>query len=260
VFLAHGAEGDRIQVPLEVPGDESYQLVLYLTGGPGHGSAAISLDEKPLGEAAAARPEFTPWFPTELGPLRLSGGRHQLTLEMRGGPAGTKDLALGLVSVQLKPHSRFIDRWSVVGNWPCPRDGGWAKAWGPEESQDLAAAYPVPGGQDARWREHQGEGVGLGGGDYLVAYGLTYIHSPDDRAIACFIGKDDGLKVWVNNEVAFDQNTWSHATPDQFYCGMKLKAGWNKVLVKCANLNGGWGFSLRPSDPDRKLRFARQPE
>ena len=78
--------------------------------------------------------------------------------------------------------------------------------------------------------------------------------------MACFIAKDDALKIWVNDAVAFDQNTWSHGWPDQFFCTFCLKPGWNQVLVKSGNWNGGWAFALRPGDPDRALRFAQKPE
>jgi hypothetical protein len=163
------------------------------------------------------------------------------------------------VAVQLKPRSRFIDQWSIVGNWPCPKDSGWQKAHEPETNQDLAAVYRLPNGTQARWREHKGDYVGLGGGDWLAAYGLTYLHSPDDRKVALFLAKDDGLKVWVNGQAVFDQNTWSHGWPDQFFCTAELKKGWNKVLVKSANWNGAWAFAVRPGDPDGRLKFARSP-
>ena len=65
--------------------------------------------------------------------------------------------------------------------------------------------------------------------------------------------------MWVNDEVVLDRYTWSHLVPDTYHCTMRLRKGWNKVLVKCANWFGGWGFCLRPGDPDRELRYARQP-
>lgn len=260
-LLGKGREGDQVKIPLGVPGDEDFNMVLFLVGGPEFGDAAISIDGKAIGEARAGRPAFTPWTMTELGPLRLGGGKHDLVLGLKGleGKAGA-EIPVGLVAVQLKPHSRPVDRWSLVGNWPCPKERGWEKVWGPEESQDLSAVYKLPEGKEVRWREHTGEYVGLSGGDWVVAYGLSYILSPDDRSVACFIGKDDGLKVWVNGEAVFDQNTWSHGWPDQFFCTMKLRAGWNKVLVKCANQGGAWAFCLRPGDPDKKLKYARSPE
>ncbi len=88
---------------------------------------------------------------------------------------------------------------------------------------------------------------------------VTYVYSPTDRDTAFFLAKDDGLKVWVNDRVVFDQNTWSHGYVDQFFCQAHLNKGWNKVLVKCANWNGAWAFAVRPGDPKRELRFSRQP-
>jgi hypothetical protein len=262
VFHGRGQRGDEVRVPLRVPGEDEFTVVLFVTGGPDHGRLSVALDGERLGAVDARRPAFTPWLAAELGRLRVSGGEHRLALELEGGEgtgSGPAELAVGLVAVQLKPHSRFIDQWSIAGNWPCPQEGGWEVAYGPEKSADLKAAYALPGGGEVRWREYRGERVGLAGGNWLVAYGLTYIRSPDERTVACFIGKDDGLKIWLNGEVAFDRYTWSHAWPDQFFCTFELKKGWNRVLVKCANWGGAWGFSLRPGDPDRRLEFARSP-
>jgi hypothetical protein len=253
VLVGRGAKGDRVDVPLRVPGEDQFTLVLLLAGGPEHGEVEVALDGKVLGVADPRRPTFTPWLGAEFGPLRISGGEHRLTLALR------RDAAVGLVAVQLKPRSRFIDQWSIVGNWPCPKDSGWQIAHEPETNQDLAAVYRLPNGTQARWREHKGDYVGLGGGDWLAAYGLTYLHSPDDRKVALFLAKDDGLKVWVNGQAVFDQNTWSHGWPDQFFCTAELKKGWNKVLVKSANWNGAWAFAVRPGDPDGRLKFARSP-
>ena len=269
VLFGQGREGQEIEVPLNVPGEDEFTLQLFTTGGAGYGSLRVSLDSKPLGEIPAGRPTFTPWLGTDLGQVRLDGGRHQLTLKLAGAKAGTEaapdtpatdELSVGLVAVQLRPHSRSIDQWSVVGNWPCPQEGGWEQAYPPEKSQDLNGVYRLPDGREVRWREVQGDFVGLAGDAWMVAYGLTYIHSPDDRSIALFITKDDGLKLCVNDEVAFDLNAWSHPWRDRFFCTVKLKQGWNKVLVKCVNHIGGWGFAVRPGDPDGELKFARRSE
>ena len=272
VFCGRGRAGDQVELSLNVPGKDEFKPVLFLSGGPGYAAVAVSVDGKPAGTVNARRAAFTPWFAAELKPMRLSGGTHKLTLKLANPPAapgakpgeapagGGTDLAVGLVAVQLRPSSRFVNQWSVVGNWPCPKKGGWRQSYEPEKNQDLSTVYRLPKGGQARWREVARERVGLAGGDWLVAYGLTYIHSPDDRSIALFITKDDGMKIWVNDDVVFDRNTWSHAFADQFFCTAKLRKGWNKVLVKCANWGGAWGFALRPGDPGRELRFARTPE
>ncbi len=258
LFVGEGKAGDIAKVPLEVPGDERYGLVLFLAGGPEYARLMVSLDGKTPGEVDAKRPAFTPWFPTPVEPLRLEAGRRELLLELKG----EGNLAVGIVAVQLKPHSRIIDQWSIAGNWPCPKEGGWEKAYPPEESPDLNATYKLPDGREVGWRkyEFQGDRVWLGGGDWQVAYGLSYIYSPDARTVVFFIGKDDGLKIWCNGQVAYDQNTWSHSWPDQFFTKLQLKPGWNQVLVKCFNWSGAWAFTIRPSDPEGELRFARAPE
>jgi hypothetical protein len=264
-FVGRGRPGDKLEAQVEVPGEDDFRPVLVLCGGPEFANVRASIDGKVLGEVSANRTSFTPWFDAEFKPVRIARGTHKLGLEIvasEGGAALNRErrlLSVGLVAAQLHPQSAFIDKWSIIGNWPCPKEGGWEKAWPAETNQDLTASYTVDG-REVRWHEVNGGTVGLGGGDWRVGYGLTYIWSPDDREIPLFIGKDDGLKIWVNDKSVFDVNTWSHAIPDQFHTTMSLRSGWNKVLVKCANWNGGWAFMLRPADPDRKLRFARTPD
>ncbi|MBN1419827.1 MAG: DUF2961 domain-containing protein [Planctomycetes bacterium] len=263
ILVGRGKPGDVARIPLRVPGVDDFGIVIFLAGGPDYDKVEVALDGTKVGEIDARRPGFTPWFSTEFPPRRIAGGVHALELTLAGGETASgsaPDLAVGVVAVQLRPKSRLIDAWSVVGNWPCPKEGGWEVANEPERNPDLDATYTLPNGTEVRWREHEGDFVGLGGGDWLVAYGLTYIHSPDDRTVACFIAKDDGLKIWVNDEVAYDQNTWSHSWLDQFFCTMHLKKGWNRVLVKCYNWSGAWAFALRPGDPEKGLRYARKPE
>ena len=265
LWFGRGGPGERVVVRLQVPGEDDYQPVVWVSGGTHFARLRVSLEGTPVGDVLATRPAFSPWIQTELSPVRLRDGIRKLELEIlaaQGEPTGggEAERAVGLVAVQLRPQSRFIDAWSVVGNWPCPKDTGWGKVWEPETNPDLDAVYTLPGGREARWKEAKGGTIGLGGGDWQVAYGLSHVWSPDERSVALFIGKDDGLKVWVNEVAVFEQNTWSHAVPDSFHTTMKLRKGWNRILVKCANWNGGWTFMLRPGDPDRELRFARQPE
>jgi hypothetical protein len=124
---------------------------------------------------------------------------------------------------------------------------------------DTSAVYDVPGRGSLRWRSVDAEAVHFQG-DWSVGYGLCYVWSPDDRTVGCFLGKDDALEVWVNDDVVFDKWAWSHLVPDSFFCTAKLRKGWNKLLVKNANWTGGFGYCVRLGDPDRVLKYARQPQ
>ncbi len=250
-----------VRIPLKVPGGDRFTVVLCVVGGPEYGRFRAALDGKELGIIDARREVFAPWLAFELGPIRIDGGERSISLEPAPeAGAEARETSIGLVAVQLRPHSRFVDAWSTVGNWPCPKEGGWEVAHPPELHPDPEATYRLPDGAEVRWKPYEGDRVWLGGGDWLVAYGLTYVWSPDDREVGCFIGKDDGLKLWVGEDVVFDQYTWSHSTPDQFHSSARLKRGWNRVLVKCANFNGAWGFAVRFGDPEGELRYARRPE
>src|SRR5262249_42893479 len=156
----------------------------------------------------------------------------------------------GLVAVQLKPTSPLIKTWSVIGTWPCPKEGGWQMVHPPEKEQKLDAVYEVKGKGKLTWKAIEKDVVHFGG-DWCVAYGLTYVWSPDDRTVGCFLGKDDALKVWINDKVVYDVWGWSHLIPDSYFCSMPLRKGWNKLLVKNANWFGGFGYCVRLGDPDR---------
>jgi hypothetical protein len=48
--------------------------------------------------------------------------------------------------------------------------------------------------------------------------------------------------------------------PDADSFDMPLRAGWNRLLVKVKNDDGGFGLSLRVSDADGSLRWALLPQ
>lgn len=264
--FAPASVGDIIEGTVAVPGEDVFKVTLFLSGGPDYGTVDVLLDGQKLGTANAYRPEFKPWlsFPLNLpslpgGALRLKGGNHQLQLTITGKNPDASAAHLGFVALQLQPTSALIKTWNVIGTWPCPKDGGWAKVNPPETDQDLKAGYEVPGRDKLNWKPVDAERVHFGG-DWSVAYGLTYVWSPDERTVGCFLGKDDALKVWVNDRVVFDLWGWSHLIPDSFFCSVSLKKGWNKLLIKNANWTGGFGYCVRIGDPDKVLKFARRAE
>lgn len=82
--------------------------------------------------------------------------------------------------------------------------------------------------------------------------------SPDDRGAPLLLGSDDG--VWVNGELVHTNPAYRAAAPDQDRVPVRLKKGWNKVLLKVLQGAGGWGYYLRFADPGGELRSALKPE
>jgi hypothetical protein len=250
--------GNKVEGTLTIPGEDVFQPSVFLTTGPKYGNVDVFLDGKKIGSAKCNKDTLTPWVKFQFDEVRLKGGDHKLQFQILDPKPVTEIAAFGFVAMQLKPTSPLINTWSTIGNWPCPKEGGWDMVNPPEKEQKLDAVYEVKG-KKLTWKPITKDVVHFAG-DWSVAYGLTYVWSPDDRTVGCFLGKDDALKVWINDKVVYDLWGWSHLIPDSYYCSMPLKKGWNKLLVKNANWSGGFGYSVRLGDPDRVLKYAREPK
>lgn len=66
--------GSQLVVPIHVPGEDEFQPVVILSGGPGFATLRPSMDGNPTEEVTAERPAFTPWFLTQVPSLRLQSG------------------------------------------------------------------------------------------------------------------------------------------------------------------------------------------
>lgn len=59
------------------------------------------------------------------------------------------------------------------------------------------------------------------------------------------IGSDDGVKVWLNDEIVHANNTTRSAAADQDTVSVVLQKGINHLLLKIPNGDGGWGAIAR---------------
>lgn len=86
------------------------------------------------------------------------------------------------------------------------------------------------------------------GREDAVAYGVTWVESPDDRRVTVALGSDDGAAVWVNGVEVFRKfvQRGYNAREDRF--DVALKKGRNELLIKVGQLKGAWGFSAHIED------------
>ena len=59
------------------------------------------------------------------------------------------------------------------------------------------------------------------------------------------VGSDDGNKVWINGQLVNSVNAARGCMPGEDKAKITLQKGWNQVLMKVINGNGGWGACLR---------------
>lgn len=84
----------------------------------------------------------------------------------------------------------------------------------------------------------------------VVAYAFTYVHSVSAQDGYLWLGSDDGIRVWLNGELVWDDpNTGSFSLVED-KVPVHLEAGDNAVLVKIKNESGSYAFSLAAMEED----------
>jgi len=71
--------------------------------------------------------------------------------------------------------------------------------------------------------------------EFVCAYALTYVYSPEERQVQIRTGSDDSLKLWLNNKLIIDKNNPRRAIINRDVTQTKLNKSWNKVLIKVCN-------------------------
>jgi hypothetical protein len=142
----------------------------------------------------------------------------------------------------------YILKWEVSG--PYSRLGKdysdlFSIAFPPEKGKGNGAKWkPLGPGADPKspWIIDL---LGPLGGEQRVAYARAWIYSEHATPARLEIGSDDGLKVWLNQKVVHANNTYRGLSPGSDRIDVTLNAGWNYLLLKVTQLNGGWAYCAR---------------
>jgi len=90
------------------------------------------------------------------------------------------------------------------------------------------------------------------GSEQCVAYLKTTLISPKSQTVLFEIGSDDGIKIWLNEELVHQHNTIRGCNLGEDVCEVKLREGNNDVLMKVTQGIGGWAASVVVTDIERK--------
>ncbi len=86
--------------------------------------------------------------------------------------------------------------------------------------------------------------------EYCAIYGVSWIQVPKEAEAYVWIGCDDMHAIWMNGRLVEKENSEHGYLFDQDRHPMTLHAGWNRLLVKIANVGGDLGFGCRVTDRD----------
>lgn len=162
------------------------------------------------------------------------------------------------VQQQADEASEFLERFR-----------GYCAAWlvsGPysEEGKDAAAIYdiafaPENAASDVDWRP-----LAINGGENPWIFDLAKTVSGDDRCVyvrtevwsdgaspaRLEIGSDDCVKAWLNGDLVHANKAFRGITPGEDKVDVTLNEGWNTLMLKIVQANGGWGFCAALRAPD----------
>jgi hypothetical protein len=171
-----------------------------------------------------------------------------------------------------RPDRRWATEWLVVGPFPNPQRIGTEHSpaldsvYGPEADPATSQFYAAMGGGVASWRGASGDDTGyvrlnphFEPNDHVAAYAQAFLFSPDDRDALLLLGADDAHQLWLNGEVVSRRQGRNISVEDDLEVPVRLHAGWNRVLLKVADLDGGWAFHMRAADPTGELRWSIRP-
>ncbi|MCK5578998.1 MAG: DUF3857 domain-containing protein [Planctomycetes bacterium] len=152
----------------------------------------------------------------------------------------------------------FLTEWQIIGAFDNESRNGFKMAYPPEKKIDLDDEYDGKV-RPVRWRAWSVPPIVDGyvnldtllqPNEKTVAYALSYVFVSTTTAVAFRMASDEGIKLWVNDEVVHSNDLKRRRCFfDQDVAPAVLFAGWNKVLVKSAETSGDWGFRLRVTDP-----------
>lgn len=160
--------------------------------------------------------------------------------------------------IRLAENRRLVKDWYFLGPFDNSGNEGFAKQFPPETKIDLGATYAGKDELSIAWFRPFGYDssgyVDLNAlfspNDFAVSYALTYVNSLREREAQIRFGSEDGIKIWLNDKEIFSYNVSRPAVADDDAVSVKLKKGWNKILLKVSDTWGGWGFYFRATDLD----------
>lgn len=83
-----------------------------------------------------------------------------------------------------------------------------------------------------------------------VAYAFCQLLSDRDREVMLRIRSNDGIRLWLNGIRIHDNHVGRSLEQEEDQIQVSLKKGANRLLAKVDQLGGGWGLSVKVTDPD----------
>jgi len=149
--------------------------------------------------------------------------------------------------------------WLVIGPFDNADNQGLTIVYPPETKINLSTTYQGKNravkwqkADDGQMDERLDFTKMFTPSEWVLAYALIDVISPDDREAQLRIGSDDGVKVWLNGQVVWTNQAPRGLRLDEDVVPIALKQGNNRLLFKVDQGIGGWGLVVRITDTARQ--------
>lgn len=269
--MANPEEESRLSLEIDV--EEFYDVDLFFLKDRDRG--CLKIEKILFGETdSSVVPVFFDGYSEEksmgkisLKNVRLKKGRNDIVFRVSGKAEKSKGMDYSLMGMSVSPVSRrFIREWNIIGPFDAPDMSCLQLVYSPEREIDLKKSYAGKEGP-VSWNVFQSPENGfirledwVEPSERGLIYALSYVFSPEEGEVLMKIGSDDGVRIWINEDVVHTNPAYRGAYPDQDTFSVHLNQGWNRILIKVLQGAGGWGFYARFVDPDGRLIYALSPE
>jgi hypothetical protein len=247
-----------------VPRADRYEVLVFPLGGPSMGVVSYWLPGR-----SPARLNLKTGEPnTVLQPVSLGVTVASDSVMVEITPPGAFPAA-----VELRPVREWAAEWNIVGPFPNPRILGTEQSpavdsvYGPERDPSLSTTYSLPSGYDAVWQRASVSSDGqirlnphFSPSDWVAAYAQAFLYSPTDGETTILFGADDAHVLWVNGDRLSVRQGRHISRADELEVRAPLRQGWNRILIKIADLDGGWAFQMRVADPTGTYRWTAEDQ
>ncbi|MFM7128017.1 MAG: HEAT repeat domain-containing protein, partial [bacterium] len=164
-----------------------------------------------------------------------------------------------LPSTALPELRKIYNRPVPIKNWQIVGPFGKGDNSAIDASASIDFNQPMVGrkGAQLKWQKHAADGNRgmvdlaklLGSENDIFAFGVADLKSDVDRKAIMTVGSDDTLTVWVNGRQVYEFANSRGFNPDADSVEIDLKAGSNRIIIKCGNNGGPWQFAVGVSSP-----------
>lgn len=206
-------------------------------------------DEATRAEAASAMLNVV----EALIPARCQDARGALDVIMASQWPDALRKRADAVRRRLERFEGYITDWWVAGPYTEKDKAG-------HQLLDMVLPPEEAGAQDVSWRKQpvntdaeSAWWIDLNAtmaGDHRAAYAFTRVKSPSAQKLRLELGSDDGVKVWLNGALVHTNNTHRGISPGEDKVVVMLNEGWNALLIKVTNDDGGWALCARLRTPE----------